>query len=197
MIRVFALAAAMLIAGTSTSFAHLNPAAHGSFAAGLSHPLFGTDHILAMLAVGIWASQVGGRALVGVPLAFVGFMALGFAMALGGIALPFVEPAILASVVALGLLIAAAVRLPAVTCAGVVGLFALFHGHAHGGEIGAATALAYGAGFLAATAALLVVGLAAGAVVRTLCAERSNLAMAVTRSAGGLTVAAGLGLMIA
>jgi len=197
MLRAFALGAAILVAGTSPSFAHLSPVAHGSFAAGMSHPFFGADHILAMLAVGIWAFQVGGRALVGVPLAFVGCMAVGFVLALSGVALPFVEPAILASVVALGLLVAAAVRLPAAACAVVVGAFALFHGHAHGGEIGAASALTYGAGFLAATALLHVAGLGAGALAGRLFAERATLALAVTRGLGGLTAAAGFGLLMA
>ncbi|WP_420405410.1 HupE/UreJ family protein [Nisaea sp.] len=197
MLRAIALGAAILLAGTSTSFAHLNPAQHGSFAAGLSHPLFGADHILAMLAVGIWAFQIGGRALVGVPAAFVGFMALGFVLALSGVALPFVEPAILASVVALGLLVASAIRMPAGACAAVVGLFALFHGHAHGGEIGAATALTYGTGFVAATALLHVAGLGAGLGLRKLFAERATLALAVTRGLGGLTAAAGLGMLMA
>ncbi|UUX49688.1 HupE/UreJ family protein [Nisaea acidiphila] len=197
MLRAIALGAAILLAGTSTSFAHLNPVAHGSFAAGLSHPLFGADHILAMIAVGIWAFQIGGRALVGVPAAFVGCMALGFVLALSGVALPFVEPAILASVVALGLLVAAAVRLPAGVCAAVVGLFALFHGHAHGGEIGAATALTYGAGFVAATALLHVAGLGAGLGLQKLFAERGTLALAVTRGVGGLTAAIGVGMLMA
>ena len=105
MIRILSLGAAILVASVSPSFAHLNPAEHGSFAAGISHPLFGLDHILAMVAVGIWAAQIGGRALIGVPAAFVGCMALGFVAALAGMPLPFVEPAILASVVALGLLV--------------------------------------------------------------------------------------------
>lgn len=197
MIRAFLLGAAMLLAGTSTSFAHLNPAEHGSFAAGLSHPMFGADHILVMLAVGIWAAQIGGRAIVGVPAAFVGCMALGFVLALSGVALPFVEPAILASVVAIGLLVAAAVRLPVAACAGVVGLFALFHGHAHGGELGAATALAYGAGFVLATAFLHAVGVGAGLLLQKLFAERAALALAVTRGIGGVTAALGVGLMMA
>ena len=197
MIRILSLGAAILVASASPSMAHLNPAEHGSFAAGMSHPMLGLDHILAMVAVGIWAFQMGGRALVGVPLAFVGCMALGFVLALSGVALPFVEPAILASVVALGLLVACAVKLPATVGAVVVGTFALFHGHAHGGEIGGATALAYGAGFVAATALLHVAGLGAGLLAEKLFAERAALATAVMRGAGGLTAAAGLGLLIA
>lgn len=198
MLRALTLAAAILLAGTSTSFAHLNPAEHGSFAAGISHPLFGLDHILAMVAVGIWAAQIGGRALIGVPAAFVGCMALGFVAALAGMPLPFVEPAILASVVALGLLVACAVRLPVEACAAVVGLFAFFHGHAHGGEIGAAGALAYGSGFVIATALLHAVGVGMGLLLQKLLATRAPAyALAVTRGIGGLTAAAGVGLMLA
>lgn len=197
MIKALSLGAAMLVASASPSLAHLNPAEHGSFAAGLSHPMLGADHILAMIAVGIWAFQMGGRALAGVPLAFVGFMALGFGLALSGVALPFVEPAILASVVVIGLLIACAVKLPATVGAVVVGAFALFHGHAHGGEIGGATALAYGAGFVVATASLHVAGLGAGLLTKKLFSERAALATGVMRCAGGLTAAAGFGLMMA
>ncbi|MFP3590097.1 HupE/UreJ family protein, partial [Paraburkholderia sp. SIMBA_055] len=78
----------------------------GSFAAGFTHPLSGADHILAMVAVGLWASMLGGRALVVVPLSFVGVMLLGFVAALSGVTLPYVEPVILASVIVLGLLVA-------------------------------------------------------------------------------------------
>ncbi|WP_193171056.1 HupE/UreJ family protein [Nisaea nitritireducens] len=197
MIKALSLGAAILVASASPSLAHLNPAEHGSFAAGLSHPMLGADHVLAMLVVGIWAFQMGGRALVGVPLAFVGCMVLGFGFALSGVALPFVEPAILASVVALGLLVACAVKLPATVGAVVVGAFSLFHGHAHGGEIGGATALAYGAGFVAATALLHVAGLGAGVLAEKLFSERAALATAAMRGAGGLTAAAGFGLMLA
>ncbi|WP_323795196.1 HupE/UreJ family protein [Nisaea sp.] len=197
MIKAISLGAAILVASASPSLAHLNPAGHGSFSAGLSHPMVGADHILAMVAVGIWAFQMGGRALVGVPLAFVGCMALGFVLALSGVALPLVEPAILASVVALGLLVACAVKLPVTVGAVIVGAFALFHGYAHGGDIGGATALAYGAGFVAATALLHIAGLGAGLMAEKLFSERAALATAVMRGAGGLTAAAGLGLMMA
>lgn len=197
MIKAISLGAAILVANASPSLAHLNPAEHGSFAAGLSHPMLGADHVLAMIAVGIWAFQMGSRALAGVPLAFVGCMTLGFVLALSGAALPFVEPAILASVVALGLLVACAVKLPATVGAVVVGAFALFHGYAHGGEIGGATALAYGAGFVAATALLHVAGLGAGLLAEKLFSERAALASAALRGAGGVTAVAGLGLLIA
>lgn len=162
MLKRISLTAAIFAAAAAPAFAHLNPEEHGSMMAGLSHPLFGADHILAMVAVGIWASQIGGRALWAVPAAFVGMMAIGFALAVSGIDLPFVEPAILASVIGLGLLVAAAVRLPVAASAAVVAAFALFHGHAHGGELGTAGALQFGLGFVLATAGLHLAGLGLG-----------------------------------
>lgn len=187
MFKRISIAAAALAATTLPAFAHLNPEEHGSFMAGFSHPLFGADHILAMVAVGIWAAQIGGRALWVVPSAFVGTMAIGFMMALGGIDLPFVEPAILASVIALGLLVAMAARLPVSAAAAVVGIFALFHGHAHGGELGSAGALQFGVGFVIATALLHVAGIAAGLGV-------SRLGIVASRIIGALTALAGLTL---
>lgn len=161
------ITAAIFAAAAAPAFAHLDPNEHGSFMAGFSHPLFGMDHILVMLAVGLWAAQIvqgsdSRRALWLVPAAFVGTMAVGFGIAVAGIELPFVEPAILASVIALGLLVAMAVRLPVAVSAAIVGVFALFHGHAHGGELGSAGALQFGAGFVIATAFLHVAGIALG-----------------------------------
>jgi urease accessory protein len=166
MLKRLSLTAAVLAAATVPAFAHLNPAEHGSFLAGFSHPLFGADHILVMVAVGLWAAQIGTannrNALWIVPLAFVGTMAAGFLLALGGVSLPFVEPAILASVIGLGLLVATAVKLPVSAAAAVVGVFALFHGHAHGGELGSAGAVQFGIGFMIATALLHSAGIALG-----------------------------------
>ncbi|WP_037076425.1 HupE/UreJ family protein [Neorhizobium vignae] len=166
MLKRLSLTAAVLAAATVPAFAHLNPAEHGSFLAGFSHPLFGADHILVMVAVGLWAAQIGTannrNALWIVPLAFVGTMAAGFLLALGGVSLPFVEPAILASVIGLGLLVATAVKLPVSAAAAVVGVFALFHGHAHGGELGSAGAVRFGIGFMIATALLHSAGIALG-----------------------------------
>jgi urease accessory protein len=155
MIRRIPLALAALAVTAVPAFAHLNPEEHGSFMAGFSHPLFGLDHILVMVAVGLWAAQIGGKALWGVPAAFVTTMAVGFGLALAGIDLPFVEPAILASVVALGLLVAMAVKLDTAASAAIVATFALFHGHAHGGELGSGRrAIEFGVGFVVATALL-------------------------------------------
>jgi urease accessory protein len=188
---VVTAAALTLIA--SPAFAHLDPAEHGSFAAGFSHPLSGADHILAMVAVGLWTYMLGGRALLAVPAAFVGVMLLGFGAALVGMPLPFVETVILASVVVLGLFVALALPLSAVAGAIIAGFFAFFHGHAHGGEIGGAAFLSYGAGFALATAILHVAGIGlALAVGRVMAGQKGRLAM---RIAGGATAVGGLMLM--
>ncbi|KOF21253.1 protein hupE [Ensifer adhaerens] len=188
--RRILIAAAALMASTAPAFAHLSPDEHGSFAAGFSHPLFGLDHILVMIAVGLWAAQIGGRALWIVPTAFVSMMAVGFTLATAGIGLPFVEPAILASVVALGLLVAMAVRLDTSASAAIVGLFALFHGHAHGGELGSAGALAFSVGFLIATTALHAAGIGLGMML-----GRLSGGGALARVLGGITALAGATLI--
>jgi urease accessory protein len=196
MFKRVSLSAAIFAAAAAPAFAHLDPEAHGSFMAGFSHPLFGMDHILVMVAVGLWAAQIahgtgfqhGKRnALWIVPAAFVTTMAVGFALAIAGIGLPFVEPAILASVIALGLLVAMAVHLPTPASAAIVAIFALFHGHAHGGELGSAGALQFGIGFVAATALLHLAGIVAGLGI-------SRFSPRVARILGGITALLGLSL---
>lgn len=196
MLKRLAAAAAILIAATAPALAHLDPAAHGSFMAGVTHPVFGMDHVLAMVAVGLWAATIGGRAVIAVPAAFVGVMLAGFALALTGVSLPFVEPAILASVVALGLLVAMAVRLPVAASAGIVGVFALFHGFAHGGELGGAGALSFALGFAVATAMLHAVGVALGLALGSGLGLGDKAGRFVSRLAGGATALAGLALMV-
>ncbi len=141
--------------------------AHGAgFGAGIAHPFLGLDHLLAMLAVGVWAAQLGGKALWRVPLAFMAMTALGSAVALSGIALPAVEAGIAGSVPILGLLIAVAARIPVPASMLLVGAFAVLHGHAHGSELPqAASATLYGLGFLLATGMLHALGLLAGALI--------------------------------
>ncbi|MDX0682851.1 protein hupE [Sinorhizobium medicae] len=184
------IAAALLFTSSAPALAHLDPAEHGSLLAGLSHPFFGADHVLAMVAVGLWAAQIGGRALWSVPAAFVTTMMLGFALALLGAPLPFVEPAILASVVALDLIVAMAVRLDVSMAAAVVAVFAIFHGHAHGGELGNAGAWSFAAGFLIATVLLHIAGLGLGMGLSRL-ANRGIVA----RILGGVTALAGASLL--
>ena len=159
--------------------------------AGLAHPVSGADHILAMLAIGLWGVVAGGRALWVWPAAFVAMVLVGFAAAIFGLHVPFVEPAIVSSIVVLGLLVAFAVRAPLWLGAVIAGLFAFFHGHAHGTE--AATAevglVAYASGFSLATAALHAVGLGAGLVIARLAGEP------LLRATGGLVAVSGLALI--
>lgn len=135
----------------------------GGFASGFLHPILGFDHFLAMVAVGLLSVQIGGRAIVTVPAAFVAFLAAGGGLGLAGIPLPAVEGAIALSVLALGLAIALSLALPLAAAMLAVGFFALFHGHAHGAEIPAlAEPLAYVAGFVLASAALHLAGVGLG-----------------------------------
>ncbi|WP_404400357.1 HupE/UreJ family protein [Pelagibacterium halotolerans] len=194
MIKRIALAALAVFAATAPAFAHLDPATHGAFAAGFSHPLFGLDHILAMVAVGLWAASIGGRALWTVPLAFVAMMAVGFGAAIAGMPLPFVEPVILASVIFIGIMIALALPIPTVGVSGIVAFFALFHGHAHGGELGAAGALDFALGFILATALLHAAGIAMGVAIAGL--MKGAYGRTIMRVAGMLTGLGGLWLAI-
>ena len=189
------LAAAGLVLVTSPAYAHLDPGSHGSFAAGFSHPVFGLDHVLAMIAVGLWAALLGGKAIWGLPTAFVGSMVAGFALALTGLHLPFVEPVILISVVALGALVAVAARFPVLPSAAIVGLFGLFHGHAHGGEIGSAGELGYAAGFMLATALLHAAGVLIGYGAKVGLGPETRRGELATRFLGGVTALCGLALM--
>jgi urease accessory protein len=127
---------------------------------GLTHPFVGLDHLLVMIAVGIWAGQLGGRAVWLIPLTFVSVMAAAATLASFGLLLPLMEPAIAYSVLVLGLLIAGSVRLPISVGALLVSLFAVFHGYAHGLELPqAGSPILYGAGFVLATALLHGLGI--------------------------------------
>ena len=137
------------------------------FTSGAVHPLSGWDHLLAMVAVGMWAAQLGGRSRWLVPTAFVSVMALGAMLGHAGFNLSGVEQGIAASIVVLGLLIAASVKLPAFASMAVVGAFALFHGVAHGAEMpSSASGLSYGFGFVTATILLHLVGLGLGSALK-------------------------------
>jgi urease accessory protein len=138
--------------------------AHGAgFANGLAHPFFGLDHVLAMVAVGLWAAQLGGSALWRVPLAFIAAMAGGAMLANPVMDVPWLDSAIAASVMGLGLLVAFRLRLPSFLALLAVSGFALFHGFAHGLEMPqTASPISYGLGFVIATASLHVIGVLLG-----------------------------------
>ena len=164
-----------------------------SFAGGWQHPLLGWDHVLAMLGVGLWAAQRGGRDRWALPATFLGVMTLGGILAMAGLRLPGVEAGILASVMVLGLLIAAAARLPRAAAFAVVAAGALFHGHAHGAELPAgASGMAYALGFLAATALLHGVGM-----VTVVLARRQEWSLPVVRWAGAAMALAAAWLWVA
>lgn len=189
--RIAGLAAAAVVVGAAPALAHVGLPGHehGGFAAGLAHPVSGLDHLLAMLSVGIWsalATRGGAGRLWLAPAAFVFAMLLGAVAGHAGIALPLVETGIAVSVVVLGLMIAARVELPALVGAGLVALFAIYHGHAHGAEATGAIA-AYMAGFALTTAMLHVTGIGLGLLL-----TRTRLTAAVV---GGLVAAVGAGLL--
>ena len=152
--------AMLLMLAAGPAIAHVGHGSTTSFTAGLGHPLRGLDHVTVMVMVGLWAGLKGGRALWVWPAVFVGVMLVGGVVGMEGVPVPFVEPAILASVVALGLLVALAVNLPVAVGAGILAVFALFHGHAHGSEVAETlNGVEYMAGFALATAALHLAGI--------------------------------------
>lgn len=164
--RTFALVALCLVAGTASAHTGDHTTVTG-FAGGLAHPLFGLDHLLAMIAIGLWAAQQGGRAVWLVPAAFVATMVLGGALAWTGMALPHVETAIALSVLVLGLLIATRSQVPVLAGMAIAAGFSLFHGYAHGLEIPqAASPALYVLGFVLATVILHAVGIAGSLVGR-------------------------------
>lgn len=183
--------ALLATAFSTAAFAHPGDHSHLGFAAGFAHPLTGLDHLLAMVAVGLWASQLGGRALWLLPLAFPAVMAAGATLGFAGVTLPGVEIGITGSVLVLGAAVALTWRPSFAVSLPLIGLFALLHGYAHGVELPAQTsALGYGAGFVAATLALHLAGLAIG-----LAANRLPVRFAA-RTAGGAIAAVGAALLV-
>jgi urease accessory protein len=186
-------AAAMALTPT-IAFAHTGLGDTSGFVHGFGHPLSGLDHILAMLMVGVFAWQLGGRALWLVPITFVGVMGLGGVFGIAAMGVPFVEVGIVLSVVALGAIVAFSVRAPVAAAMGIVAFFAVFHGHAHGAEIPEdAGGAAYAAGFMIATAILHLAGISAGFLIGKAGEHHGSV---VVRLAGGLTTLAGVALLI-
>jgi len=160
--RLLALGAAALVF-PALAHAHSGHALVYDCASGLAHPFHGWDHLLAMVAVGFWAMQLGGRARWMVPAAFVGVMTCAAVVGARGAAWPGLEPVIATSVLVFGLLIVTAARLPLTLGVALVSVFAASHGFAHGAEIPAnAGASSYAAGFALATVALHALGLGIG-----------------------------------
>ena len=187
--RLILICIALTGALVSPAFAHTGLGQTNSFASGVAHPLYGADHILVMITVGLWGVLAGGRAIWVWPMAFAGTMLAGFAAATFGLQVPFVEPAIASSIIILGLLVALAIKAPIWLGATIAGLFAFFHGHVHGTEVTAVGLIPYAAGFALATAALHVAGIGLG-----LFAEGS-IGKVALRAMGGLTVLGGIALI--
>ncbi|HYD32646.1 MAG TPA: HupE/UreJ family protein [Azospirillaceae bacterium] len=197
--KVSALRLAGLVAALAlvpqAAFAHTFGAEGYGFAHGFAHPVGGWDHLLAMIAVGLWAAQRGGQAFWTLPLAFVTSMILGGALGMSGVELPQVELGIAGSVVALGALITVQARFPLALCLSIVGGFGLFHGGAHGAEMPTAAApVLYALGFALSTALLHATGVAAVVVARF---AREGVAQWVVRGAGFAMSLGGVALVAA
>jgi urease accessory protein len=184
----FARAACLLAALVPLeALAHEEAGQAAGFLAGLSHPVSGLDHVLAMVAVGLWGAVLGPPALWVLPVAFPLVMALGGLLGLLGIPVPGVEVGIAISAIVLGAMVLAEVRPPLWLAALIVACFAVFHGHAHGRELPAgASALLYSFGFVAATGLLHAAGIVLGL------AHRWSAGRQALRVAGGGVALAGL-----
>ncbi len=185
-VRAAAAAAVLVLAGSGMAEAHTFGAYGAGFFTGLLHPAGGLDHVLAMVAVGLWASQIGGRALWAIPGSFVAMMAAGGVWGMLGAPLPWAEGGVLASVLVLGAAVALAWRSPLRAGMAVAGVFAVFHGYVHGAEIPqSASPALYAVGFVLATAILHASGVGWGAGMRRM----GGIAAPLVRIGGGLIAA--------
>ncbi len=186
-LRLLAPTAAVMTVLATAAEAHTGQGVTHAFSAGFAHPLGGLDHLLAMVALGLWAGLAGGRALWLWPASFVGAMVIGGAIGMAGVPMSFVEQGIVGSVIVIGLATALAFSPSLAIGVAMAALAGLFHGHAHGTEVPAdASGLTYAAGFALATMLLHAVGIAL-----TVIATRFTLPIAA-RAAGGLTAVAGV-----
>lgn len=180
----------ILVAFAGAASAHEGAGIIGGFSSGFLHPILGWDHVIAMVAVGLWGAFLGNPAMWVLPVVFPLVMAFGGALGVMGISIPAVETGIAASAVVLGAMVAFAVRPPIWIAAVIVGAFAIFHGHAHGTELpSAANPLAYSLGFVIATGLLHLCGIAFGLVVRW---PAGKIAV---QAGGGLIALAGVGFL--
>ncbi len=189
MLRTGPLVLVLMFAAGAVS-AHTAEAAGGGFVTGLLHPILGWDHVAAMVAVGLWGAFLGAPAIWLLPVTFPLVMAVGGALGVAGVPIPAIETGIAASGLVMGLAILMAFRPPLVLAAVVVAFFAIFHGHAHGTEMpGAASPLAYAAGFVIGTGLLHLAGIALGLLARF---ESGVVAI---RAMGAVIALAGLGFL--
>ena len=157
----------LLLCAPGPAAAHTEAGVAGGLLSGFFHPLTGLDHLVAMVAVGLWGAQLGAPGIWVLPICFPTVMAVGGLLGIAGVPLPWTELVIAASALVLGFAVAAALRVPFWAAAVVVGAFAVFHGYAHGLELpGAANPLAYGIGFVVATGLLHASGILIGTLTR-------------------------------
>jgi urease accessory protein len=160
------VAIAMIVAAGPAS-AHTEAGVTGGLLSGFLHPLMGADHLVAMVAVGLWGAQLGRPGIWVLPICFPTVMAVGAVLGILGMPLPAPEMAVALSALVLGIAVALAVPAPFWAAAIVVGVFAIFHGYAHGRELPeASNALAYGVGFVVATGMLHGIGILIGTLTR-------------------------------
>jgi urease accessory protein len=188
--RLVAAVLLFMLVWPRLAMAHVQGGEAAGFWSGLSHPVSGLDHVLAMISVGLWGAQLGAPAVWVLPVTFPMVMAFGGMLGLLGLSLPGVEIGIALSAIVLGLMIFREARPPLWVAALVVGLFAIFHGHAHGTELPAGeSGLLYSIGFVIATGLLHATGIALGLIHRW---SAGKLAL---RAAGVLVAAAGLAFL--
>ena len=186
-LRIFLLSLAALLPVWALAHPGLDGGAHHAvgFTRGLLHPLTGVDHLCAMLSVGLWSALTARRLWV-TPLAFVSMLLVGALIGLAGLRLPAVEPMIAVSVLVLGLLVTTRTHAPAMLAAALVGLFAVFHGVAHGSELaGDANIWPTLSGMLLGTAALHVAGVGLGLALRSRSPWWTRLAGGAVSTIGG------------
>jgi urease accessory protein len=187
------LALAILVLSPTFAFAHTGVGDAAGFFHGFEHPIGGIDHVLAMVAVGVFAFVLGGRALWLVPLSFVGMMIAGFALGIAQVEVPFVELGIALSSVVIGAAAAWGRPMPVALAMSLVGMFAIFHGHAHGVEMpDTAGGLTYAFGFVIATALLHATGILAALAVSRIVGRYGK---ATAQVAGAVFALGGLGVL--
>ena len=191
--KVLGLSAMFMLAAVSGAEAHGGAGAVSGTVAGFTHPIGGLDHVLAMIAVGMLAAQQGGKALWSIPLAFVVMMLVGGAVGVAGVAIPFVEQGILGSIIILGFVVALGRAMSMPLAMAMVGLFAVFHGHAHGTEMPVdASGALYGFGFAIATAMLHVSGIGAAVSAQKFARQ---VAPVLVRIGGGIIATLGMAML--
>ena len=187
---LFLTVAATALALAGVAHAHESTVIAGGFVSGFLHPILGWDHVVAMVAVGLWGAFLGSPAIWILPVVFPLVMALGGALGVMGVPIPAVETGIAASAVVLGAMVAIAARPPIWVAAVIVGVFAIFHGHAHGTELpNAANPLTYSIGFVVSTGLLHLSGIAFGLLARWPAGK------VAVRAAGGAIALAGVGFL--